>query len=161
MASSSGFGWDPFTKNITAPEEVWDAYIVAHPEAASYRVKAVEEFEELKTILGNGFAVGSNAAQVSEAGVDIGADLDDIVFDDNIGNGGDDFLDHAPSQAPATNSTMQRKRRYEEQNSSRQRARPTIDTNEVLVESFTNLVSEMKALNPKNAAHANCTRSQT
>ncbi|XP_077223068.1 uncharacterized protein At2g29880-like [Tasmannia lanceolata] len=161
MKSNSGFGWDPFSKKITAPEEVWDAYIMAHPEAANYRMKTIEEFEDLKTIMGQGFTVGSYAAQVSEAGIDIdngGDDFVDIALGDDIGNGGDHFVDDAPSHVPlshSTTSTMQRKRKNEGDTSSRQRARLAVDHNEVLVESFVELVSEMKALNPKNAAHAN------
>ncbi|XP_077242346.1 uncharacterized protein At2g29880-like [Tasmannia lanceolata] len=153
MASNSGFGWDPFSKKITVPEEVWDGYIAAHPEAAIYRIKTIEEFEDLKTIIGQGFVVGSYAAQVSEAGINIGNELDD-----DIGNGGDAFVDDAPSHVPpshSTSSSMQQKRRPEGVTSSRQRARLGTDLNEGLVESFTELVREMKDLHPNNANHAN------
>ncbi|XP_077252559.1 uncharacterized protein At2g29880-like [Tasmannia lanceolata] len=158
MASNSGFGWDPFSKKITAPEEVWDAYIAAHPEAAIYRIKTIEEFEDLKTIIGQGFVVGSYAAQVSEIGINIGNEGDDffnVMLDDDIGNGVDAFADDAPSHVPpshSTSSSMQQKRSHEGVTSSHQRARLGTDLNEGLVESFTELVREMKDLNPKNAS---------
>ncbi|XP_077228549.1 uncharacterized protein At2g29880-like [Tasmannia lanceolata] len=126
MASNSGFGWDPFSKKIIAPEEVWDTYIA-----------------------------------VSEAGINIGNEGDefvDVTLDDDIGNGGDAFADDVPSHMPpshSTSSSMQQKRRYEGVTPSRQRVRPGTDLNERLVESFTDLVREMKDLNPKNATHAN------
>ncbi|XP_077226193.1 uncharacterized protein At2g29880-like [Tasmannia lanceolata] len=133
----------------------------AHPEAAIYRIKTIEEFEDLKTIIGQGFAVSSYAAQVSETGINIGNEGDDffnVMLDDDIGNGVDAFADDAPSHVPpshSTSSSMQQKSSHEGVTSSCQRARLGTGLNEGLVESFTELVREMKDLNPKNANHAN------
>ncbi|EFH40998.1 hypothetical protein ARALYDRAFT_496320 [Arabidopsis lyrata subsp. lyrata] len=58
---SSGFGWDPSTKRFTAPDEVWDDYLKAHPNNKQLRYDTFEFFEELQIIFGEGVATGKNA----------------------------------------------------------------------------------------------------
>ncbi|KAI9118815.1 hypothetical protein K1719_010260 [Acacia pycnantha] len=45
--NTSGFGWDPDTKCVTADKEVWDEYIKAHSRAAQFRTKSFPNFESL------------------------------------------------------------------------------------------------------------------
>jgi hypothetical protein len=37
LKSNSGFGWDDTSKLPTASNEVWNAYLIAHPTARSFR----------------------------------------------------------------------------------------------------------------------------
>ncbi|KAI9086567.1 hypothetical protein K1719_031428 [Acacia pycnantha] len=45
--NTSGFGWDPETKLVTADKEVWDEYMKAHPMAKEFRTKALPNFDSL------------------------------------------------------------------------------------------------------------------
>ncbi|CAN6901248.1 unnamed protein product, partial [Brassica oleracea] len=47
---SSGFGWDPVTKQFTAPDEVWEEYLKAHPNNDNMKTKTFEAFEDLQVI---------------------------------------------------------------------------------------------------------------
>ncbi|XP_074347046.1 uncharacterized protein At2g29880-like [Apium graveolens] len=61
MSFSSGFGYDPTSKRFTAPNEVWEEYIKAHPKDGNLRYETFDDYEDLKIAIGNGFAVGKNA----------------------------------------------------------------------------------------------------
>lgn len=47
-----GFSWDETREMVTAEDHVWDAYIEAHPDARSYRVKTVPSYHKLCIIYG-------------------------------------------------------------------------------------------------------------
>ncbi|KAK6158763.1 hypothetical protein DH2020_006077 [Rehmannia glutinosa] len=47
-----GFSWDEGREMVTAEDHVWDAYIKAHPDARSYRVKTVPCYHKLCVIYG-------------------------------------------------------------------------------------------------------------
>ncbi|XP_057791031.1 uncharacterized protein At2g29880-like [Salvia miltiorrhiza] len=64
---NSGFGYDNDTKKFTAPDEVWDAYIEAHPKDAYLRAGSFSDFDDLRLAVGNGVAVGRNAIGVGSA----------------------------------------------------------------------------------------------
>ncbi|XP_057790201.1 uncharacterized protein LOC131007072 [Salvia miltiorrhiza] len=64
---NSGFGYDNTTKKFTAPDEVWDAYIEAHPKDAYLRTGSFSNFEDLGLAVGNGVAIGRNAIGVGSA----------------------------------------------------------------------------------------------
>ncbi|XP_057808761.1 uncharacterized protein At2g29880-like [Salvia miltiorrhiza] len=64
---NSGFGYDNDTKKFTAPDEVWDAYIEAHPKDAYLRTERFSDFDDLRLAVGNGVAVGRNAIGVGNA----------------------------------------------------------------------------------------------
>ncbi|XP_057775379.1 uncharacterized protein At2g29880-like [Salvia miltiorrhiza] len=64
---NSGFGYDNDTKKFTAPDEVWDAYIEAHPKDAYLRTGSFSDYDELRLAVGNGVAVGRNAIGVGSA----------------------------------------------------------------------------------------------
>ncbi|WCJ18501.1 hypothetical protein M5689_000847 [Euphorbia peplus] len=51
---SSGFGWDPLTKKFTAPDEVWEEYLKAHPKDRNYRTNTFTDYEDLRIAIGNG-----------------------------------------------------------------------------------------------------------
>ncbi|XP_048592642.1 uncharacterized protein At2g29880-like [Brassica napus] len=58
---SSGFGWDPVTKQFTAPDEVWEEYLKAHPNNDNMKTKTFEAFEDLEVIFESATARGNNA----------------------------------------------------------------------------------------------------
>ncbi|XP_057811402.1 uncharacterized protein At2g29880-like [Salvia miltiorrhiza] len=64
---NSGFGYDNDNKKFTAPDEVWDAYIEAHPKDAYLRTGSFSDYDELRLAVGNGVAVGRNAIGVGSA----------------------------------------------------------------------------------------------
>ncbi|KAI9121874.1 hypothetical protein K1719_007264 [Acacia pycnantha] len=51
--NTSGFGWDPDTKCVTADKEVWDEYINAHSRAAQFGTKSFPNFESLTMVWGS------------------------------------------------------------------------------------------------------------
>ncbi|XP_013600996.1 PREDICTED: uncharacterized protein At2g29880-like [Brassica oleracea var. oleracea] len=63
---SSGFGWDPISKNFTAPNQVWDDYEKAHPTKKSMRDENFEDYEDLQLIFEQGLATGKNAIGLGE-----------------------------------------------------------------------------------------------
>ena len=72
LRGQSGFGWDEATQTVTADEIVWAAYIAAHPDAAAYKNKPFEDYEELQFIftgkVATGkYAIGSNSSFNSSA----------------------------------------------------------------------------------------------
>ncbi|XP_018460167.1 uncharacterized protein At2g29880 [Raphanus sativus] len=63
---SSGFGWDPLTKKITASNEVWNDYLKTHPKHKNLRSDTFEFFEDLQIIFGQGVATGKNAVGLGD-----------------------------------------------------------------------------------------------
>ena len=55
LKNQSGFGWDQEQQVPTAPDAVWEPYILKHPKAAVYRTKTLENYEELGYIYGSMF----------------------------------------------------------------------------------------------------------
>ncbi|XP_057791165.1 uncharacterized protein At2g29880-like [Salvia miltiorrhiza] len=64
---NSGFGYDNNTKKFTASDEVWDAYIEAHPKDAYLRTGSFSDFGDLGIAVGNSVAVGRNAIGLGSA----------------------------------------------------------------------------------------------
>ncbi|XP_077236998.1 uncharacterized protein At2g29880-like isoform X2 [Tasmannia lanceolata] len=156
MSSNSRFEWDPLTQKITAPEEVWDAYLVAHPEVVNYKVKAIENFDDLKVVVGHKYAVNYITKRISKACVDKAGVLDDIMLDEDVLERGDVLAAHAPSQGPPNQSTaspVQRKRRYDEATSSHQRPRSAAESTELIAKSLADIAVELKVLNSRSAIH--------
>ncbi|KAL0330188.1 UNVERIFIED_CONTAM: hypothetical protein Sradi_5005500 [Sesamum radiatum] len=52
LLQHKGFSWDEGREMVTAEDHVWDAYIKAHPDARSYRVKTVPCYHKLCIIYG-------------------------------------------------------------------------------------------------------------
>ncbi|KAK6137121.1 hypothetical protein DH2020_029130 [Rehmannia glutinosa] len=52
LLQHGGFSWDEGREMVTAEDHVWDAYIKAHPDARSYRVKTVPCYHKLCVIYG-------------------------------------------------------------------------------------------------------------
>ncbi|KAG8390267.1 hypothetical protein BUALT_Bualt01G0065900 [Buddleja alternifolia] len=59
--NTSGFGWDPIKKCITAEKPVWDAYLQSHPSHSSWQNKSFPFYEDLLIIFEKDRATGTNA----------------------------------------------------------------------------------------------------
>ncbi|XP_058098708.1 L10-interacting MYB domain-containing protein-like isoform X2 [Magnolia sinica] len=53
LLDQNGFRWDDGLKCVIAEEQVWDNYCKAHPNAAAYRYKPIQLFNEMALIFGN------------------------------------------------------------------------------------------------------------
>nr|XP_015879765.1 uncharacterized protein At2g29880-like [Ziziphus jujuba var. spinosa] len=74
MRHSSGFGWDPITKNFTISEKVWEDHFKSHPTHKSYHADTFAGYEELKIAIGNGAATGRHS-------IELGEEIDARIFD--------------------------------------------------------------------------------
>lgn len=73
LLGQSGFSWDDKRDMVTAEDSVWDAYIKAHPDARSYRVKTLPSYDKLSAIFGEEFADGrySQLAQNTDQNIEL------------------------------------------------------------------------------------------
>ncbi|XP_062144294.1 uncharacterized protein LOC133851750 isoform X2 [Alnus glutinosa] len=81
LLDQNGFSWDDTKQMVVACHPVWDAYIKAHPEAQSYRNKALMNFNDLCLIYAHTAADG----RYSRSSHDV--DFDDDIQAVNIGVG--------------------------------------------------------------------------
>ncbi|XP_042491122.1 uncharacterized protein LOC122070941 isoform X2 [Macadamia integrifolia] len=58
LLEQNGFCWDEIQHRVTADDDVWDAYIKAHPHARSYRTRTFPNYKDLCLIYGNGITGG-------------------------------------------------------------------------------------------------------
>ena len=61
IMDNSGFGINPETQGPSAPADVWERYIEAHPAAAAFRNKALLYFDDLESIFTGKVATGKYA----------------------------------------------------------------------------------------------------
>lgn len=89
-----GFGYDSTSKRFTAPNEVWDEYLKAHPKDGNLRNGVFDDYEDLEIAIGNGVAVGKHSiglgsiteARTLEAGEGTDIRIDDLNYElDNEG----------------------------------------------------------------------------
>ncbi|KAL5708753.1 hypothetical protein ACHQM5_019515 [Ranunculus cassubicifolius] len=66
LREQSGFGWDENRKMIVVLDDVWEGYVKSHPDAKSYRYKALTNYDDLVIIIGNANAKGGGATTGSE-----------------------------------------------------------------------------------------------
>uniref|UniRef100_A0A2N9FX33 Myb/SANT-like domain-containing protein n=1 Tax=Fagus sylvatica TaxID=28930 RepID=A0A2N9FX33_FAGSY len=53
LLSHSGFEWDERYKMVVAPDSDWNEYIKRHPDARQLRARSIENYDELRIIVGN------------------------------------------------------------------------------------------------------------
>ncbi|XP_043705936.1 uncharacterized protein LOC122655710 isoform X3 [Telopea speciosissima] len=58
LLEQNGFYWDEVQHRVTADDDIWDAYIKAHPHARSYRTRTFPNYKDLCLIYGNGITGG-------------------------------------------------------------------------------------------------------
>ncbi|CAL5415208.1 unnamed protein product [Camellia sinensis] len=61
LKNHTGLGWDPITQTVTAPDDVWENYVQAHPNAKQFQTKGLEHYELLSEIFAKSFAMGAFA----------------------------------------------------------------------------------------------------
>ncbi|CAL5440467.1 unnamed protein product [Camellia sinensis] len=61
LKNHTGLGWDPITQTVTAPDDVWENYVQAHPNAKQFQTKGLEHYELLSEIFAKLFATGAFA----------------------------------------------------------------------------------------------------
>ncbi|XP_031389451.1 uncharacterized protein LOC116202076 isoform X2 [Punica granatum] len=66
MLNTSGFGWDSTRKMVTAEDDVWEAYVASHKEAAPFRQRSFPHFEELSMIYAKDRATGKDVQSVKD-----------------------------------------------------------------------------------------------
>ncbi|PWA51283.1 hypothetical protein CTI12_AA465020 [Artemisia annua] len=91
--ATSGFGWDPEKCVLSAPDDVWTAYLKDKKYAAPFRNKALPYYEKLCTIFGKDRATGSRAEDlgddeiVQETSLVSPIDVDaDVSISSGVGN---------------------------------------------------------------------------
>ncbi|KAG2667698.1 hypothetical protein I3760_15G128000 [Carya illinoinensis] len=86
LLDQNGFSWDDTKQMVVASHHVWDSYVKAHPEAQSYRNKALVNFNDLCLIYAHTTADG----RYSRSSHDL--DFDDDMQGLNIGVGVNSLL---------------------------------------------------------------------
>ncbi|KAG5528579.1 hypothetical protein RHGRI_029309 [Rhododendron griersonianum] len=61
ILDQTGFGWDEIAQIVTAPDDVWQTYLQAHPKAVKFRNQGLDHFEELDELLSSSLANGAFA----------------------------------------------------------------------------------------------------
>ncbi|XP_031279759.1 uncharacterized protein LOC116138158 [Pistacia vera] len=81
LLDQTGFSWDENRQMVVADDYVWNAYIKAHPDARSYKTKALLNFTDLCLIYGYTTADGRYSLSSHDL------DFDDEVQGINMGDG--------------------------------------------------------------------------
>ncbi|GMP29713.1 hypothetical protein CsSME_00004698 [Camellia sinensis var. sinensis] len=61
LKNHTGLGWDPISQTVTAPDDVWENYVQAHPNAKQFQTKGLEHYELMSEIFAKSFATGAFA----------------------------------------------------------------------------------------------------
>ncbi|CAL5333481.1 unnamed protein product [Camellia sinensis] len=61
LKNHTSLGWDPITQTVTAPDDVWENYVQAHPNAKQFQTKGLEHYELMSKIFAKSFAIGAFA----------------------------------------------------------------------------------------------------
>ncbi|XP_076936811.1 uncharacterized protein LOC143604117 [Bidens hawaiensis] len=66
LLKQDGFSWDAKQQKVAANDEVWDAYIKAHPQSRSYRAKSLPNYKDLESNFGSGVIDKSQSNNLDE-----------------------------------------------------------------------------------------------
>ncbi|KAK0605481.1 hypothetical protein LWI29_027326 [Acer saccharum] len=58
LLNHTGFGWDPISNTVTAPDDVWNEYLKRVPSAKPYKKKGLEHYDILGEIFNTTTATG-------------------------------------------------------------------------------------------------------
>ncbi|KAK9077866.1 hypothetical protein SSX86_006204 [Deinandra increscens subsp. villosa] len=81
LLKQDGFSWDRKQQKVVANDDVWDAYIKAHPQSRSYRAKSVPHYKDLESIFGSAISDKSQSNNVDE---DIGVKTGVLIFSHSL-----------------------------------------------------------------------------
>lgn len=115
--NTSGFGWDSENHMLEAPQPVWQAYSLAHKNAARWREKKFPHYWELCLVFGKDRANGKDAQTAADIISEINREEEEHIDQTQAtGDGLDDIHVeqslNSPSYASSREeSSMQRKRK--------------------------------------------------
>ncbi|EEF46860.1 conserved hypothetical protein [Ricinus communis] len=66
LLKQNGFSWDEMEQMIVADNDVWDAYIKAHPHARAYRMKTLPNYNDLVLVFGDSTEDGEDTSMHQE-----------------------------------------------------------------------------------------------
>ncbi|KAK9285420.1 hypothetical protein L1049_024613 [Liquidambar formosana] len=83
LLNQTGFGWNDTKKMVEAEDSVWDDYLQNHSDAAQFRHRSIDNFDDISLIIGNDQANGQGAQTGIEADnivetIDLEANTDNI-----------------------------------------------------------------------------------
>ncbi|KAL7232097.1 hypothetical protein ACSBR2_010168 [Camellia fascicularis] len=61
LKNHTSLGWDPITQTVIAPDDVWENYVQAPPNAKQFQTKGLEHYELMSEIFAKSFATGAFA----------------------------------------------------------------------------------------------------
>ncbi|KAL7098500.1 hypothetical protein ACP275_09G021400 [Erythranthe tilingii] len=70
ITKKTGFGWDPLTCTVTAPEDYWSSWIAENPNEASLRKKGLPHYDLCTEMFSNSVATGSISRSSTMAPLD-------------------------------------------------------------------------------------------
>ncbi|KAJ9542050.1 hypothetical protein OSB04_028556 [Centaurea solstitialis] len=87
-SNTSGFGYDPERKCVTAEESVWEAYLQVHKDATRWKNKSFPHYEDLCIVFGKDRAQGNRARDFVEMEQEVNVEEtqesdDDLLDSDN------------------------------------------------------------------------------
>ncbi|KAI8026953.1 Uncharacterized protein LOK49_LG02G02541 [Camellia lanceoleosa] len=77
LKNHTGLGWDPITQTVTAPDDVWENYVQAHPNAKQFQTKGLEHYELMSEIFAKSFATGAFSVLLVGAPTSMTAKMDE------------------------------------------------------------------------------------
>ncbi|KAF8799765.1 hypothetical protein BYT27DRAFT_7003030, partial [Phlegmacium glaucopus] len=60
LRNASGFGWDDGTKTVEASDNVWEAYLKAHPRSAHWRTTSFLLYDDMHYLVNGIVATGAD-----------------------------------------------------------------------------------------------------
>lgn len=66
LLKQDDFSWDAKEQKVVANDDVWDAYIKAHPQARSYRTKSMPNYKDLESVFGSAIINGSQSIELDK-----------------------------------------------------------------------------------------------
>ncbi|XP_028795002.1 uncharacterized protein At2g29880-like [Neltuma alba] len=113
--NTSGFGWDPIKKCVTAEDHVWTEYVKVKKEAGNFRNRCLSHFEELSYVWAKDRADGTGAEVPISLGEDDEEDsrIEAEVNAEQVHNTDTNSIafEQQPSQPTDVHLSAKRKRR--------------------------------------------------
>ncbi|ERN16559.1 hypothetical protein AMTRI_Chr11g96540 [Amborella trichopoda] len=144
LIEQSEFSWDETRKIVKAEPEVWDHYILEHPEAKPYRTKSLPLWGELGIIFGNSIE-SSNRGEVLEEGTRVRGGLQSpVISSDDIASL--EFEDEESSSSREDMSTLHQpnKRKFVLPTSSNCGKRARKDIGEIMLQTLQEMAANSR-----------------
>ncbi|KAJ9538116.1 hypothetical protein OSB04_030849 [Centaurea solstitialis] len=95
-SNTSGFGYDPERKCVTAEDPVWEAYLQVHKDASRWKNRSFPHYEDLCIVFGKDRARGNRARDFVEMEKEVNVEetqesYDDLLDSDNAASRNTNF----------------------------------------------------------------------